>query len=413
MGYDNCVLQDICRLIVDCPHSSAKDEGAGYPLIRTPNVGRGRLILNGVQRVSRSIYLSRIFRATPRKGDLILAREAPAGNVAIIDSDELVCLGQRTMLLRPDEKIVNPYFLAYYLNAPEQRSRLLRVSNGATVSHINVADVRKFAISLPSRACQDKVANILKSLDDAIALNSRTNGYLEELISAQCKHVLSGGVCNEKRADNLFEIGIGKTPPRKEHEWFSNTHGENVIWLSIKDMASSGAYAFDSSEYLTQAAVQQKHVRKVPTGSVLLSFKLTIGRVKIAATDMTTNEAIACFSSDDARKLSWLYPYLLNFDYSKLGNTSSIGTAVNSKTIKGMPIAMPVEKSLEEFYEFTKPLYQFMKSNQSETLRLQQLRDTLLPKLMSGEIDVSKVDLTQPNSHLHQFETSYRSKWGI
>ncbi|WP_193786975.1 restriction endonuclease subunit S, partial [Bifidobacterium boum] len=178
MGYDNCMLQDICSLIVDCPHSSAKDEGTGYPLIRTPNVGRGRLILNGVQRVSRSIYLSRISRAIPREGDLILAREAPAGNVAIIDSDEPVCLGQRTMLLRPDEKIVNPYFLAYYLNAPEQRSRLLRVSNGATVSHINVADVRKFSISLPSRAFQDKVANILKSLDDAIALNSRTNGYL-------------------------------------------------------------------------------------------------------------------------------------------------------------------------------------------------------------------------------------------
>lgn len=221
---------------------------------------------------------------------------------------------------------------------------------------------------------------------------------------------MSSGMCIEERADNLFEIGIGKTPPRKEHEWFTETHCNNIIWLSIKDMANPGAYAFNSSEYLTQAAVQRKHVRMVPAGSVLLSFKLTIGRVKIAATDMTTNEAIACFASTDARKLSWLYPYLLNFDYSKLGNTSSIATAINSKTVKGMSIAMPIEKDLVKFYEFARPLYQLMKCNQSESLRLQRLRDTLLPKLMSGEIDVSKVEVpTQPNSHLRECQWSFWS----
>ena len=211
---------------------------------------------------------------------------------------------------------------------------------------------------------------------------------------------MNNGIYASERADSLFEIGIGKTPPRKEREWFSDKREKNTIWLSIKDMANPGAYALDSSEYITVSAVQQKRIRKVPAGSILLSFKLTVGRVKIAGTDMTTNEAIACFASSDARKLAWLYPYLLTFDYSKLGNTSSIATAVNSKTIKEMPIAMPDEESLDEFQKFTMPLYRLMKSNQTETGRLQQLRDALLPKLMSGEIDVSKVDLTQLNSHL-------------
>ena len=99
MACEQVTLQDVCELIVDCPHTSAKDEGVGYPLIRTPNVGRGRLILTDVHRVSQDVYERRVSRAVPRQGDLILAREAPAGNVAIVPPGIEVCLGQRTMLL--------------------------------------------------------------------------------------------------------------------------------------------------------------------------------------------------------------------------------------------------------------------------------------------------------------------------
>ena len=102
------ILNDICELIVDCPHSTAKDEGAGYPLIRTPNIGNGRLILDGVHRISKEVYDKRNARAIPRDDDLILAREAPAGNIAIVKNGEKVCLGQRTVLIRPNMDMVYP-----------------------------------------------------------------------------------------------------------------------------------------------------------------------------------------------------------------------------------------------------------------------------------------------------------------
>lgn len=201
-------------------------------------------------------------------------------------------------------------------------------------------------------------------------------------------------------ADSFFSIGIGKTPPRKEPHWFTGVDNGGTIWLSIKDMGNESVYVLDSSEHLINDAVQQKRIRIVPAGSVLLSFKLTVGRVKIAANDMTTNEAIACFSSNDTRKLAYIYPYLRTYDYSKLGSTSSIATAVNSKTIKAMPIELPGPKELEAFYQRSAPLYSQMLSNAKESSSLSKLRDTLLPKLMSGEIDVSKIDLTRLNSHL-------------
>lgn len=77
-------LMEICELIVDCPHSTAPDEGKGYLLIRTPNIGKGRLLLDNVHKVSEEVYIERNKRATPRENDLILAREAPVGNIAII-----------------------------------------------------------------------------------------------------------------------------------------------------------------------------------------------------------------------------------------------------------------------------------------------------------------------------------------
>ena len=120
-------LNDICELIVDCPHSTAKDEGSGYPLVRTPNIGRGRLILDDVHRVSKEVYDKRSARAVPQDDDLILAREAPAGNVAIIKKGEKVCLGQRTVLIRPDKRIVDPDYLVYYILAPQQQFQLLLV----------------------------------------------------------------------------------------------------------------------------------------------------------------------------------------------------------------------------------------------------------------------------------------------
>lgn len=165
-------------------------------------------------------------------------------------------------------------------------------------------------------------------------------------------------------------------------------------------MGELGAYSFDSSEYLTPQAVKDKKIRRVPKGSVLLSFKLTVGRVKIAAVDMTTNEAIAFFASNDPAKLAYLYPFLLTFDYGRLGSTSSIATAINSKTVKAMTITMSDDHTLARFYANVKPLYEAIMNNQRENAFLKSLRDNLLPMLMSGEIDASKVDLTQLNSHL-------------
>lgn len=251
-------------------------------------------------------------------------------------------------------------------------------------------------IFLPPLDVQKKIAGVLGALDDKIELNNRINNNLEQQAQALFKSwFVDKTNPNRKniKVEEFFNISIGKTPPRKEPEWFSK-NPDDIIWVSISDMGNCGTFISNSSEYLTKKAVSKFNIKIVPDNTVLLSFKLTVGRVAITDGNMTTNEAIAHFITGKKEINEYLYCYLKNFNFQTMGSTSSIATAVNSKIIKAMPIVMPTEKELIDFHTVTYPMFLQIKANQQENTRLSALRDTLLPKLMSGEVDVSKVDIS-------------------
>ena len=396
MACEQVTLQDVCELIVDCPHTSAKDEGVGYPLIRTPNVGRGRLILTDVHRVSQDVYERRVSRAVPRQGDLILAREAPAGNVAIVPPGIEVCLGQRTMLLRPDSSFVVPEYLNYYLNAPEQRDRMLRLANGATVSHINVADIRNMPVQLPSRGEQSKVAELLNVLDDKIDLNNRLNDYLLELISSVFAHRFSSNV-NTTDLKNVLSISTKALKPQ-EHA--------SEIW----EHYSIPAFDEKHRPIFEPASEIKSNKYQIDNECILIS-KLNPSTKRIWMPYCSSNNAVC--STEFIVYRPYLKEYK-SFYYAAIdspgftdyllehvsGSTGSRQRAQPKDTLHYL-MPNPSNEEIKNFCTFADPIYRHVQINEQQTAKLELLRDTLLPKLMSGEIDVSKVDLTQlTNNHL-------------
>ncbi len=199
-----------------------------------------------------------------------------------------------------------------------------------------------------------------------------------------------------KRADETCDISIGKTPPRKESQWFSS-FPDGLKWISIRDMGECGVFVHDTSETLTHDAVKKFNVKKVPDNTLILSFKLTVGRVAITSGEMLTNEAIAHFIQKLGTNIptSFYYLYLKQFDYNSLGSTSSIATAVNSKTIKALPIINPLEDLVGRFNAIVEPLFSQIKLVEKQNRDLSQLRDTLLPKLLSGELSVDAAKLAE------------------
>ena len=294
-----------------------------------------------------------------------------------------------------DPNKVNPKYVKYYCMSDAYKGWIHSFNTGSTRGNINAQTLGGMPVPIPPRPQQDGIVDILSSLDEKIRKNTEVNKNLLQQAQALYREMFvntQNESRKECRAEEYFDIAIGKTPPRKEHQWFT-TNPEDVTWVSISDMGSCGTYISKSSEQLTQEAVDKFNIRVIPDNTVLLSFKLTVGRIAITHGEMTTNEAIAHFKTDKPYINEYLYCYLKDFNYQTMGSTSSIATAVNSKIIKAMPFIVPAEDEIARFHAVAGPIFAQILNNQLENESLASLRDTLLPKLMSGELDVSELDL--------------------
>ena len=244
-------LTHITFLIEDCPHSTAKDEGKGYPLVRTPNIGFGFLLLNGVHRVSEKVYNQRNVRAVPQKNDLIFAREAPAGNIAVIQ-DEKVCLGQRTVLLRPVTHCILPQYLAYYILAPSSQQSLVEKSSGTTVAHVNLSDFRPYLIAVPPVDEQKRIVNKLKEL---LPLLDKYNCYADKLsrLNNEINTLLKKSILQEaiqgKLVPQIAEEGIAQELLEQIKAEKQNLVKEGKLKKSA--LATSVIFRGDDNKYYT------------------------------------------------------------------------------------------------------------------------------------------------------------------
>lgn len=321
--------------------------------------------------------------------------------------------------------ITHERFLFYLLRS----KNLNRMSQGGAQPLLNQSILNGIEINLPPLEEQKRIAEILGSLDDKIELLQKQNKTLEDMakalfkswfmdfdvVRAKQKGLPKADIMREyhlteelydlfpssfadsplgpipsgwevKKAQEIADIAIGRTPPRKETKWFS-TDSTDTTWISIKDLGNCGVFIGDSSEYLTEDAVSKFKIPMIPTKTVVLSFKLTVGRVAITMKEMCSNEAIAQFK-DAMVPVEYLYLLLKHINFSLLGSTSSIATAINSNTIKNMNVLIADSVLLSAFKERTQNLFDKIEINLKQIQTLTELRDTLLPRLISGKIRV-------------------------
>jgi type I restriction enzyme S subunit len=194
-----------------------------------------------------------------------------------------------------------------------------------------------------------------------------------------------------KTLDDVSNITIGRTPPRQEYQWFSKDVND-VKWISIRDMGNCGTYIHSTSEYLTEEAVRHFNVPVINSNTVIISFKLTVGRISITTERMLSNEAIAHLNLKDSEIYpEFLYLFLKQFNFDSLGSTSSIATAVNSKAIKSLPFIYPSKEILSRFKEVLVPIFSRIHNLTFENKEIVSLRDEMLPKLITGELEINEI----------------------
>lgn len=407
MRWEKKTLGDISIKIQTGPFGSQLHQSDysefGTPVVMPKNLINGKISEESIARVSKN-YVDRLSRHKIEIGDILYSRRGDVGRCAFTTAREKDWLcGTGCLKITINREIANPQFIFYQLQKAETVGWVINHAVGSTMLNLNTSILSNVPIELPKIEVQNKIVDILSDYDNLIENNLKQIKLLEEAAQRLYKEwfidlhfpgyenvEIVDGIpkgWQKDKANSFYNITIGKTPSRSEKECFVD--GNNGIkWASISDMGNAGKFIFTTNEGLTEDAVEKYNMKILPKGTVLVSFKLTVGRVVITTDEMCTNEAIAHFYVEDDDLRTYTYCYLKNFEYATLGNTSSISKAVNSKIIKEMPFLMPSDTVIKEFSTKVTPLLKAICLKQESIIKLTEARDRLLPKLMSGEIEV-------------------------
>jgi len=338
----------------------------------------------------------------PAHGDVLLTSVGTIGVPYLVkEKDKFYFKDGNLTWLKDFSDDIDSEYIYYALQSPLVQGRINGVLIGSSQKALTIDALKQIRIPFPKLAKQRKVANALRNYDVLIERNRKQIDLLEEAAERLYKEwfidlrfpgyenlkivdALPDG-WNQDRIDQLFEIAIGKTPPRSEARHFSKN---GIPWVSVSDMGNEGTFIFNTNECLTKDAIEECNVRLVPEGSILLSFKLTVGRVAITTDEITTNEAIAHFKFSNNVMREYALLYLRAFPYESLGNTSSISKAINSTIVRRIPFIMPDEKVLNSFHELLYPIFKRNEVLRKQNMGLLESRDRLLVHLFSNDNEV-------------------------
>ena len=294
-----------------------------------------------------------------------------------------------------DENMVNPKFIKYYCLSDEYKGWVRSFNTGSTRGNINAQTYANMPIKLPSRTQQDLLVRTLSVLDDKIELNNKINENLEQQAQAFFTDLFITNAKLEWKTGTVSDLGDvvgGGTPSKKVEEYYTN---DGIAWITPKDLSNDKSKFITHGETdITDLGLAKSGATLMPRGSVLFSSRAPIGYIAIADGQVSTNQGFKSIVPFDNVGTAYVY-YFLKENLSAIENVASGSTfkEVSGGTMKNFPAVIPDDDTLAKFKQFCSPLLEQQRALEYENRYLASLRDTLLPKLMNGEIDVSKVKI--------------------
>lgn len=311
LGIEYKPFNKLVKKIIDNRGKTCPVVRSGFPLIATNCILNRNLypIFENIRFVSQETYET-WFRGHPEPGDMIFVLKGTPGRVNWVPDPVNFCIAQDMVAIRANDQEVYPKYLFAALRSSIIQQEIENLHVGTLIPHFKKSDFDKLFIPCPSYKMQTYIGDTYFYFSQKIDLLQRQNATLEAMAETLFRQWFIEEAqedWEEKTLEELFDISIGRTPPRKEQWHFLKSNGN--IWISIKDMGGEGAYISDSSEYLTAESIYKYRIPLIKKNSVLLSFKMTVGRVKISTQDMYSNEAIACFYPKKGANIfvEWLY----------------------------------------------------------------------------------------------------------
>lgn len=378
-------------------------------MIRTPNVRQGRVSLESVRYVQRDVYEKWVRRGLPEEGDLILTREAPLGEVGRLRDAAGVFLGQRLVLYRPDPEEVDPDFLLAAMLGASVQAQIRALGSGSTVEHMRVPDCGELLIDCPPLGTQRRIGSILAALDALIEINERRIELLEELARSLYRDWFmnlrfpghesvsviesASGMAPEGwpsgRFTDLADVLSGGTPKTAVDEFW----GGGIPFFTPRD-TPQGSVALSTERTLTPAGVDACASQLFPSRTVFITARGTVGKVALAGRPMAVNQS--CYALRGKPGVGQHFVLEMARSCAAKLRAEAHGAVfdtITMETLARFRVPLPPQPVLDAFEDVVGPLYDFNTHCCNTVANLRAIRDLLLSRLVTGQLDISDIDL--------------------
>ncbi len=404
-------LNVVCSEIIDCVNKTAPvvEYETPFKMIRTTNVKKGRVNLSSVRYVTEETFIKWTRRAKPKRNDIILTREAPLGEVGLLRSDDNIFLGQRLIQYRANPSIIDQLFLYYAFQDDFMQGQIRSYGSGATVEHLRIGDCETIKVKFPPLPIQQKIASILSSYDELIENNNQRIKLLEEIAEEIYKEWFVRfrfpGYENTKFIDGLpegwekksigecFNVTLGGTPSREIESYWNGS----IPWINsgkVNDLR-----IIEASEYITELGLKKSATKLLPKKTTLLAITgATLGQISFLEIESCVNQSVVGIK-DPNNKIDEFVFLTMKEKIKDLVNYAGGGAQqhINKAVVENGKIVLPDIKTLEQFISIVKPQFDLLATLMFKNQVLQETRDLLLPRLISGKLSVEHLVVNYPD----------------
>ena len=372
---------------------------SGFPIIDGANL-KGFKVTDNVTKFVTEEKARSLSRSIAHRGDVIVTISGTIGQIAYIPEDSLydeyLC-SQRQFRVSFDSSMVYVPYLVFYFHTFEGQNKILSFANQTGVPALSqpLKNFKKIRLCLPSLQEQRRIASIVETINDKIENNIKINDNLEQQAQSYFQELFVDNADPEWTTGTISDLGAvvgGSTPSKAKPEYYTES---GIAWITPKDLSiNKSKFVSHGENDITELGLKNSSAAIMPEGTVLFSSRAPIGYIAIAAGEVTTNQGFKSVVPKPEIGTPFVYFFLKNTLPVIEGMASgSTFKEVSGSTMKNVPAVIPDAETLAKFSDFCAPIFAQQRILEEQNQSLATLRDNLLPKLMSGEIDVSAVQL--------------------
>ena len=399
------LLGNLCLMKNGYAFKSKDFVSQGIPVIKIKNVKPNRILVDDLSYVPADVAEQRK-KWLIEKGEILLTMtgnradgspESWVGKAAIFNESTPYLLNQRVSALKAkDEAVIDTNYLGYYLSSWQTQLYFIKRANSSGgQANISPEIVMNMPVHYPPLATQRKIVSILATLDQKIKTNAAINDNLELQAQAFFQELFVDNADPEWAIGTISDLGAvvgGSTPSKAKPEYYTET---GIAWITPKDLSINKSKFISHGENdITELGLKNSSATIMPEGTVLFSSRAPIGYIAVAAGEVTTNQGFKSIVPKPEIGTAFVY-YFLKHNLPIIEGMASGSTfkEVSGSTMKGVPAVIPDTDTIARFNDFCTPIFAQQRILEEQNQSLAALRDNMLPKLMSGEIDVSGIQL--------------------